>query len=449
MYVISELNSKQKDICIMNKFVYILICLIFSVNFWNLSIVVIPLPKDFILFLTWTWILSGIYFFNYHRRKKALNSFNYKKTLYLIFLGIFISMFSAYAYGGQSFITTLIAQRALYSFVFFPVILFVQPTEEDIIKALKWVTIGTVIVWILVHVKSDLVQLDKESLEKIEIRKHDLSSKLEFYVHGIAFVVLYLYFKINEYIKNFSWRVFIEASLVLIFIILYQNRSMLLGVIPIFIYSVIKFKSNEKPFVIIALFIAVVVTIILTSDIWLSLINHTQSDLNETDYNRWKSLHYYLHDYSQSWFCYIFGNGFPSGGNSQLGNTMWSNFTKGIYASDLGMIGIWSDFGFIPLIAIYTILIGILKHRYFPMYLKFICLHIIFVPTIFHFWENPGISFFTIIFYLQAYHTELNKNLNNDVSNNNSKLQRRTKDNYLYKRRIIQSANSSFDSNYE
>ena len=421
----------------MNKFLYIFVCLLFAVNFWNLSILMNVLSPDVLLILSWVWILSGIYFFNESKRRKGLNNFRYNKTIYYILLGVFISMFSAYYFGKQSIMTTLVAQRTIYTFAFLPVILFVQPTERDIAKALKWITIGTVIVWILVHIKTDLVKLDKESIEQFETEKQDLSSKLEFYVNGIYFVVLYLYFKMNEYIKKFSWNVFVEASLVLTFIILYQNRSMIMGVAPIFIYSLLKFRSNSKTLVIIALTVILCVAIALTSDIWLALINNTQSNLNETDYNRWKALYYYFYQYSQNWFCYIFGNGFPSGGKSPLGNLMWANFTKGIYASDLGMIGMWVDYGLIPLIALYTIIVSILSHKYFPLYLKFICLHILFVPTIFHFWANPGITFFVIIIYFYAYYTEQNKKSIQYVSSNTDKLQRRTEDDFLYKRRVI------------
>lgn len=394
----------------MNKFLYILICLIFSVNFWNLSMVMHFLTPDVILVLSWSWILSGIYFFNDSKRKKAFNSFNYNKTGFYILLGVFISMISAYYFGRQSFLTTLIAQRTIYGFMFLPAILFVQPTERDIIKALKWISIGTVVVWILVHFKNDLVKLDKESIEQFDIKNKDLSTKLEFYVNGIYLVVLYLYFKINEYIEKFSWKVFFEASFFLVFILLYQNRSMILGVIPIFLYSMYKFKSNYKSSIIAVSSIIIVIGIIYTTDIWMLLINNTQSNLGASDYNRWKALYYYFGNYSSNWFCYIFGNGYPSGGNSPLGNLMWANFERGIFSSDLGMIGMWVDFGLIPLIAIYSIIVTILRRKFFPLYLKFICLHILFVPTIFHFWSNPGVSFFVLIIYLHAYYTEQNKN---------------------------------------
>lgn len=401
----------------MTKFLYIFISLIFAVNFWNLSIVLNVVPQDVILVLSWIWILSGIYFFNNTLRLRALNSAKYKKPVYYILAGVLISVFSAYAFGKQGIITTLIAQRTIYTFMFLPVMLFVQPKEEDIVKALKWISVGTAIVWILVHFKTDLVKLDKQSIEEFEMQKQDLSSKLEFYVNGIYFVVLYFYIKMNEYIKNFSWKVFVEASLLMAFIFLYQNRSMLIGAVPLFVYSMFKFKSVSKIYILVVLTILLIVGIIYTSDIWMNLITTTQNNLNETDYNRWKSLAYFFNDYSHSWFCYVFGNGFPSGGNSQLGNQMWSNFTKGIFASDLGMIGMWVDYGLIPLIAIYSILASIIRHTYYPMYLKFIGLHIIFVPTIFHFWANPGISFFVIIIYLHAYYSELNRKLIQDVIN--------------------------------
>jgi len=351
-----------------------------------------------------------------------LNSLNYNKTVYFIFLGVFLSMFSASAYGGQSIMTSLIAQRTIYSFMLLPAMLFVQPTEEDIVKALKWISIVTVIVWVLVHFNTSLIKLDKSNVEQVELQKQDLSTKLEFYVNGIHFVVLYCYIKMNEYIKSFTWKTFTEASLFLVFIILYQNRSLIMGVIPFFAYSLFKFKSSYKVYIVIVLSILLTFAILISTDIWMSLFNKTKSNLNETDYNRWKSLAYYFNQYSSSWYSFIFGNGFPSGGNSPLGKLMWSNFSKGIFASDLGMIGMWVDFGLIPLIAIYSILASIIKRVYFPLYLKFICLHILFVPTIFKFWSNPEITFFVIIIYFHAYYSEIYKNLVYEVSNSNSKL---------------------------
>jgi hypothetical protein len=186
---------------------------------------------------------------------------------------------------------------------------------------------------------------------------------------------------------------------------------MLLVALPVFGYSILKFKSKYKPGLVFIISIFVLGLLIYTLPILETLLYESQNELSNLEYNRWKSLWYYSFEYSPNWFCYIFGNGFPSGGNSALGNLMWSNFTIGIYASDIGMIGMWATYGIIPLIVIYSIVIKIIKNSYFPLYLKFISFHILFVPTIFHFWRNPGLFFFVIFIYLYCYYEVTNKQL--------------------------------------
>jgi len=409
----------------MKKSFYIFICLLLSVKFWHLSFFVSFLKDDVILVLTLIWVLSSFYIFKKEKKIKGLYSFKYQKYVYIILFGIFISMFSAYFTWKQNFLTTFIAQRGTYYFILFFSILYVQPTEKDIVKALKWISIGTIFVWILLHFDQNFVYFDKVNLEQINNSNENGITKLGFYVIGIYFVILYLYFKIGEFIEKFAWNTFIEILLLLIFLVFYQNRSMLLGVIPIFLYSFLKFKSKYKIVLIIILSSIIIGVIIYTSNIWIDMIINTQKDLKNLDYNRWKALGYYIYQYSPNWFSYIFGNGFPSGGNSSLGNLMWSNFTLGIYASDLGMIGMWTSFGLIPLIAIYGLVFRILRNHKFPLYLKFISLHILFVPTIFEFWNNPGVFFFVIFIYLYAYNTNYINNRTKNINMSYSKSEDR------------------------
>jgi len=405
----------------MRKSIYIFIAFVLSLRFWDISFIVTKLPPDVILVFTWAWIMFGVFYFNADtKRLKSLNSFKYNKVLVYIFLGIVISMFSALYFGKQALMITLFSQRTIYSFIFLPAILFIQPTEKDIINALRLVTGITMIVWVIVHINPGFVYIDESMLDKVVVEKETLTTKLAFYVNGIYFVIFYAYYKMGEYIKRFTWDDFIEASLVVFFILLYQNRSMILMIAPIYVYTLFKFRSEYKSTIIAVLSILLVLVVIFTSDIWLLLIHNTQKDLNEPGYNRWLAVYYYFGHYSPNWFCYVFGNGYPSGGKSPLGNLMWANFAKGIYTSDLGMVGMWVDFGIIPLIGIYSVVINVLRKRIFPLYLKFICLHVLLVPTIFHFWSNPCISFFVVIFYLYAYYTERNKKIIQYARNNNS-----------------------------
>lgn len=400
----------------MRKHIYIFICLLLSVEFWQISYIIDFLSFDVILVLTMVWALGSFHFFRNNKKIKALYSFQYKKYSYWIFLGVSISMLSAYFTWKQEFLTTFLSQRFVYSFIMLPAILYAQPTEKDIVKAFKWITIGTILVWIFYHFDQNLLFLDKNKREQRELQDN-FEIDREYYVHGIYFVVFYLYFKIGEYIKKFSLKTFLEVSLILIFLIFYQNRSMLLVALPVFAYSILKFNSKYKPILIFVISLFVLSLLIYTIPIIEALIDESQNQLSDQDYNRWKALWYYLFEYSPNWFCYIFGNGFPSGGNSALGDLMWSNFTIGIYASDVGMIGMWATYGIIPLIVIYGMVYKIIRNSYFPLYLKFISLHILFVPTIFHFWRNPGLFFFVLVIYLFCYYEVANKRSISELSN--------------------------------
>ncbi len=389
---------------------YILICLLLSLNFWSLSFLSNYLNNDISFFIIMLWSLVPYFIYNPLESLVKLNSFKNLKYLYLIWLGIFISVFSAYFFWGQQIHITLIAQRSLYSFLLLPALLYIAPSEKEIFKALEWISIGTMFVWVLSIFAPQLISSISEDV--IEMSENRDSSDIGFYVGGIHFVVLYFYFLVQKYIINFKLSTFLKAVGIFSFIFLYQNRSLLLGAVLVYIYSLIKFKSKFKLGLLFIQIILIVVGVIITKDIWIALIEESQSQLIDQDYNRWKALSYYFFEYSPNWFCYIFGNGMPSVGNSILGNLYLSNMENGIYTSDLGMIGMWTMYGVIPLITIYSILINSIIRKEFPLYLKFISFHILLVPTIFQFGRNPGIFFFVLIIYLFILSKELKK-LNN------------------------------------
>ena len=407
------------------KTIYIFIHLLLAVSFWNFA----PLSflnRDIIFFLTMIWSISAGIIFK-RPINQQLNSLKYKNNFYWLMLAIMISMISADLFWNQSLSTTFITQRFAYPFVALLSLLYIQPTDKEIINALKWISIGTIIMWCVTIFSPQSILSYGEIDEERTLREINIG----FYVSGIQFVLIYLYFLIQDYIGSFSIKKFIPAILLVLFFILYQNRSMLIGVILVFIYSIFKLKSKYKILLSSIMAAILIVLIINTSNIWTLLLENTQVEVLNDDYARWKALFYYFNDYSPNWFCYIFGNGMPSGGNSAFGNLMWQNMDDGIYASDLGMIGMWTTYGLIPIIIIYLIVFNILIKSHFPLMLKFMCIHILIVPTIFHFWENPGVFFFCIIIYLYAYFQE-NKNAQIHAGNYNRQLQKRRANHIIY-----------------
>lgn len=385
-----------------SKFTYILIASILLLSFWNFRPIVSLLNQDIILVLTLLWIFLGFYFFPKRLSYQHFHKFNW--LWIIIFAGIFISALNAYFFWEQPLKNTFIAQRLLYSFILLPALFYIQPSFYDILRTLKIVSCVTLTMWIISIIRPELIgNISERAIENRNFNPQ-ATTDIGYYVTGIHIVVLYTYFLIQNYIKKFNFKAFLTALFWITFIILYQNRSLIIGIIIIFLYSIIRLKSRHKPIIIGCICIIGTILITYTLNIWESLWEESQTQLADEDYNRWKALYYYLYDYSPNLWCYLLGNGMPSGGNSYLGNLMLLNLEKGIVASDLGMIGMWTNYGMLPLIGIYYALIQLLIKRYFPLWLKFASFHILLVPTIFQFWQGMGILFFILIIYMYVYY---------------------------------------------
>lgn len=386
------------------KFRYLLISMVLACYFWNFTPIVSIINRDLIWGMSMLW--TGMAFILRPKQQKIslLYKSKYTKFAYIILLGVFISMINAWLFWEQNLSTTIVTQRFIYVIITLPALLYLQPTFEDVKKTLKYISILTLGAWIISILSPSLIQ--SISIESIERRSESTSEDIGYNVSGIQFVILYFYILVQDYIKDFSYKKFMYAMFWAIFLLLYQNRSLLIGVIIILIYSILKLKSKYKPLIILGISILFITILTYSSNIISSLIEETNNQLNDQDYNRWKALRYFFNDYSPNTWCYIFGNGLPAGGKSDFGNLLWENMKNGIYGSDLGLIGMWVDYGILPIICIYLVIYRILKYKYYPLYLKFLCTHILLVPTIFHFWENPNLYLFIILFYLYSYYTE-------------------------------------------
>lgn len=389
----------------MSKFTYLLISCILMLSFWNIKPIVAFLNRDIILVLTIIWAGVGFVLFRNVFNLPVVFFKKYRWILVLIFAGIFLSMFTSYFFRGQELMTTFVAQRFTYSFILLLSLVYVQPTTNDIIKTLQIVSYITLAAWIGSIVMPSLFANISE--KSISSRNVSHSVDIGFYVTGIHLVVLYTYFLIYKYIKHFTVKNFLTAFFWIGFVFLYQNRSMMIGIIVAFIYSLTKLKSKYKFLIIMGACFVACVFIFYTWQIWLSLIEETSSQLNNKDYNRWKALNYYFTEYSPNIWCYILGNGMPSVNNSEFGNLYLYNMLRGIYISDIGMIGMWVNYGILPLIGIYYVLIRILLEKKIPLWMKFMSLHICIVPTIFQFNNTTGILLFSLIIYVYMYYREL------------------------------------------
>jgi hypothetical protein len=324
-------------------------------------------------------------------------------------------MFCAYFFWGQEFERSFIAQRGIYSFVFLSVLLFVQPTEDDIFEAIKWFSFITIGIWILsIFFHSIITTITDKNLE---MRENTDATDIGFNVKGYRFVVFYLYFTLGKLAQKYTFKIFLTSVILFIFVILFQNRSMLIGGFLAYMYVLWKFQSKHKVLIFGIIGVVVFIASIYMSDILMHLWDETNENLSNPDYARWAELNYYLYEYSPNWICFIFGNGAPSAGYSFLGNLMWLNFDRGLYQSDLGMMGMWTTYGIIPVATIYFVALKTLFKNTYSLYLKFFAFHLCVVPTIFCFWGGDTLMLIVFFIYIYAYQTVIRENNNVSIKN--------------------------------
>jgi len=303
-------------------------------------------------------------------------------------------------------LTTLISQRTIYLFFLLLSLLYVQPSRDELTKALGLFSIITIAIWAYALHDPSILAKDEFTMELISSNNEGALNGFRTYIEGSFFVLLYLYLQMGDFVKSFSWGKFVKILLLTAFFVLYRNRSALIGVVLALAYSILAFRSKNKILLLFVSTLAFLLVAFVTYDIWTNLIVQSQQELGDSGYNRWVTLEYFIFNYSPNWLCWVFGNGMPSVGNSKFGAIMARNMSNGIFASDIGMIGMWSTYGLLPIIVVYQKLLKIIRSNTSPFGLKFFAFHVFLVPTIFQYGKITGLFLFVLVFYLYAYTRE-------------------------------------------
>lgn len=390
----------------LTKKIYILITLLLSVNFWTVLPIGNILKGDLLLIMQLIWFIFGYMKWGY-KSNKILFRKPYIYIPILMWLAVFISFIPAYYYQNQSFIQSLITSRTLVYYIGIWILLLIQPTEKDVIKALDVFSVLFLIVFLLNSFASFYITADKiqQTKEMVEVQKN--SRFFGNYIAGFQFVYISLAYRVQKVTKSFSISDFYKILLYFGIIFLVQNRSNLLPAAILLIIAMLKFKSKYKYILIIILTIILLVLVSLTSDLWYSIIYQTKSELNNNDYNRIIAFNYFIFDANPSWINFFIGNGFISSHASDLKANL---MTTGIYNSDMGFIGMWNYYGIIPIIIYFTLIVKSFLSNFIPFYVKAISFHILIGSlTISHFMGNSSFSMYFFIFiYLYTYYSMKN-----------------------------------------
>ena len=312
--------------------------------------------------------------------------------------GIAGSMFMAMIYHNQSLLGTAISQRPIYFLLCFFIWWKIGLTEEDLFPMLRVLTIITLIVFTVSLFKPQWF-LSSASIEKF-LSKQDTSTDVLCFMPGHLYAIIYLFYLLQSLPERFSkmdW-VIVLATLGMFFV--YQNRSTLIYLGIILLYFVIKNRSaigkGGRITIILSMVVILLFGLPYIRTIAKSLIGETQEQLEDDEYARKVAFQYYVYDYNAGSIPrMLLGNGQPTSGSEYLLD-MHEGRDRGADWSDLGFIGDWFLFGIVPIIAILLMMYKVFRYQ-FPMYLKYLFMSFLLVPTIHTFSANVFHVFYFLI----------------------------------------------------
>lgn len=164
-----------------------------------------------------------------------------------------------------------------------------------------------------------------------------------------------------------------------------------------FVYS----KYKYKYVVMVAMGVLAGIFVWSTITTWMALIEETILQVGDADYNRNKALLYFLSPLANpSWATYVLGNGFLSAHASQLMATMMA---EGVYNSDVGFVGFWNQFGLLPIVGFFLLIIrwGFCNKQAIMPKLLALFLTITSI-TIGYYGQTSHLLFFALAYYLMT-----------------------------------------------
>lgn len=323
---------------------------------------------------------------------------------YIIFfaIGIVMSMFMAMIYHDQSLLSTAISQRMMYFLACFFVWWKIGLKEEELFPMFRILTIATLVLFFssLYAPQWFISQARIEEFEKKSLYSTDVLC----FMPGHLYVLLYLFYLLQELPERFSkidWGI-VLATLGMFFI--YQNRSTLIYLVVIMLYFVVKNRkligTGGRAVMIISVILVLLFGLSSIRTITKSLIGETQEQLDDNEYARKVALQYYVLEYNEGSIPRsLFGNGQPTTSSEYL-LEMHEGHERGAHWSDLGFIGDWFLFGIIPIIALLMMTYKVFRYP-FPTYLKYLFASFVMVPTIHTFsGNNMYVFYMSLVIYL-------------------------------------------------
>ena len=373
--------------------IYLLGLMILMVAGWGLK----PLgylPPDVYLVLTLGYLLFSYVLFP--ERKFTYFS---KRLIpfWLVVIGILLSFIPAWIFHNQSILQSLVTYRAQLLWLVVPILLRLRPSLREVNRSCLIFTAALLVLTILHSLMPSLFVISETEMEKVMMQDETGTYLLQ----GFTIPVIPMAIALQKLGQRYQARDLLIVAFCFVVLFVQENRTSLFAsafmIGLMFVYS----KYKYKYVVMVAMGVLAGIFVWSTITTWMALIEETIIQVGDADYNRNKALLYFLSPLANpSWATYIFGNGFLSAHSSQLMATMMA---EGVYNSDVGFVGFWNQFGLLPIVGFFLLIIrwGFCNKQAIMPKLLALFLTITSI-TIGYYGQTSHLLFFALAYYLMT-----------------------------------------------
>ena len=299
-----------------------------------------------------------------YSREKLFKSY-FTAPIILIFVSVLISMFGAYAFQSQSFIITAYAQRAMYFYLLYLLLHIMKVPGEFIIKCL--------LTFALLYIGLYLLQYFIYPVQITDAKMGLSRETLRIFLPGGGYLVLGYFIWLYLTFKTFKIKYVIFLLLSITVFILMGSRQAIAGialVTLVFILHTRLVKSKVLLFIIIgAAFIPI---FYLFQDVFYAMFEATREQSQSIESNiRVRAAKFFLTDFFPNKWAYFTGNGAHSYKSLYGLRVLRYRMEYGYYQTDIGLIGEYTQYGFLYVVGSVIILSRVLIKK-IPEKLMFI-----------------------------------------------------------------------------
>lgn len=310
-----------------------------------------------------------------------------------ILVSLFLSFVPAYLYYGQHLYHTFVVYRKALVFLSLPLLLSIRPTLPELRGAFySYSFLYATCSFLATYIFTGWVKPPEGS-------EYFLENDPLINLSGLMFVVMSLIFSLDEYRSTHKRKFLFLSLFFFIVVFLVQNRTMLLAsAVVVIAATLFDMPARTRLVAEFLLIIFIVLVVLLGWSYFMSLFQETYTELSDQDYNRVKAFHYFMTPIN-GWMSFVWGNGFISGTVNSLLADLGED---GIYNSDLGLIGLWNQFGLLfPLSVLYYEIKGVSKAHSFYVRANAL-LMLSCTMTMSYYFTYPSILWLCFFYYMTA-----------------------------------------------